>query len=181
VVFCCTCMSVAILHVVPMLSDRGFSPEIAAGVLTALMLAGVLGRLAAGRICDLIGPIRTYALMSLGQTLLVVWFPHIESLLGVYALAVVFGLVYSGVMASIVICVNIEVPASVAARSWSIVSFFAWIGMGLGSYMGGLLFDLTGGYAWAFAFAAAMGTINLFILALFYGSRKKRRPALAAA
>lgn len=181
VVFCCTCMSVAVIHVVPMLTDRGFSPEVAASVLTTLMLAGVAGRLAAGRICDLFGPVKTYAAMSFGQTVLVVWFPHIDSLAGIYLLAVLFGLSYSGVMASMVISVNVEVPARVAARSWSIVSFFAWIGMGTGSYMGGLLFDLTGGYAWAFAFAAVIGIINLTILALFRISRRKRRPGLAAA
>jgi MFS family permease len=176
VVFCCTCMSVAVVHIVSMLTDRGFSPEVAASVLTTVMLAGAVGRLAAGRICDLIGPIKTYAAMSFGQTVLVVWFPHIDSLAGIYLLAVAFGLSYSGVMASMVISVNIEVPAAVAARSWSIVSFFAWIGMGLGSYMGGALFDLTGGYTWAFAFAAAMGCANLVILALFRSSRRKRRP-----
>ena len=179
VIFCCTCMSLAVVHVVPMLSDRGFRPEIAAGALTTLMLVGVLGRMSAGMICDLIGPIRTYALMSLGQTLLVIWFPHIETLLGVYLLAGLFGFAFSGVMASMVICVNVAAPAGVAARAWSIVSFFAWIGMGAGSYMGGLLFDLTGGYTWAYAFAAAMGIVNLVILALFYISRSKQQPALA--
>lgn len=117
--------------------------------------------------------------MSLGQTLLVIWFPHIETLLGVYLLAALFGFAFSGVMASMVICVSVEVPAGVAARAWSIVSFFAWIGMGTGSYMGGLLFDLTGGYTWAYAFAAAMGSVNLVILALFYISRGKRQPVLA--
>ena len=181
VIFCCSCMSLAVVHVVPMLSDRGFKPEIAAGALTTLMLVGVLGRMGAGRICDLIGPIRTYALMSLGQTLLVIWFPHIEALFGVYLLAALFGFSFSGVMASMVICVNVVVPAGVAARAWSIVSFFAWIGMGTGSYMGGFIFDLTGGYTWAYAFAAAMGSINLVILALFYISRGKRQPAVVTA
>lgn len=178
VIFCCTCMSLAVVHIVPMLSDRGFSPEIAAGALATLMLVGVLGRMGAGKICDLIGPVRTYALMSAGQTVLVIWFPHIESLFGVYLLAALFGFSFSGVMASMVISVNVVVPPRVAARAWSIVSFFAWIGMGTGSYMGGFLFDLTGGYHWAYAFAAAMGCINLVILTLFYFSRGRQQPVL---
>jgi MFS family permease len=181
VIFCCSCMSLAVVHVVPMLSDRGFEPEVAAGALTTLMLFGVLGRLGAGRICDLIGPVRTYAMMSAGQTVLVIWFPHIESLFGVYLLASLFGFSFSGVMASMVISVNVVVPAQVAARAWSIVSFFAWIGMGTGSYMGGLLFDVTGGYPWAYAFAAAMGSINLVVLALFYFSRGRQQPAVVTA
>ena len=180
VIFCCTCMSVVIVHVVPMLSDRGIAPEVAASVLTAMMLAGATGRVITGKICDLIGSVRTYALMSLGQTVLVAWFPHIDSLFGIYLLAVAFGTFFSGVMAAMVVGVNVEVPGKVAARSWSIVSFFAWCGMGLGSYMGGLLFDLTGGYTVAFAFAAAMGSINLVVLALFYISRGRRQSVLAA-
>ena len=180
VVFCCTCMSVAIIHIVPMLSDRGFSPEIAAGALTTLMLAGALGRMGAGKFCDLFGPLPTYTLMSLGQTLLVAWFPHIDTLFGVYLLATLFGLSFSGVMACMVISINTMVPVRVGARSWSIVSFFGWTGMGIGSYMGGALFDLTGGYTWSFAFAAVMGTINLAILASFHIARGKRRPAPAA-
>ena len=47
--------------------------------------------------------------------------------------------------------------------------------MGLGSYMGGLLFDLSGGYTWAFTFAAGMGAINLVILVCFHISRERRR------
>ncbi len=180
VVFCCSCMSVAIVHLVPMLSDAGFSPEIAAGALTVMMLAGALGRMGAGKISDLIGPLRTYTMASLGQTAMVIWFPHIETLFGVYLLAVVFGFTYSGVMACMVISVNTMVEIRVSARSWAIVGFFAWIGMGLGSYMGGALFDLTGGYDWSFAFAAGMGAINLAILISFHFSRAKRQAVVAA-
>jgi len=90
------------------------------------------------------GPLQTYATMSLGQTCLVIWFPHVETLFGAYGLAAVFGFFFSGVMASMIISVNVMVPGEVAARSWAVVSLFAWCGMGLGSYMGGALFDLTG-------------------------------------
>jgi len=50
----------------------------------------------------------------------------------------------------------------------SITSFFGWTGMGLGGFFGGLLFDVSGGYRWAFAFAFFMGIVNLIILSLFY-------------
>jgi len=181
VIFCCSCMSVVIVHLVPMLTDGGLEPQVAASVLTTMMLMGALGRMITGRICDLIGSVRTYALASLGQTVLVIWFPHIDNLFVLYLLAVVFGALFSGVMASMVISVNMEVPGKVAARSWYIVSFFAWIGMGTGSYMGGVIFDLTGGYTWAFAFAAGMGCLNLLILICFRISRGRRRPELTPA
>ena len=179
VVFCCSCMSVAIVHIVPALSDNGFKPEIAASVLTTVMVAGAIGRLCSGKLCDIMGPLPTYAMMSLGQTCLIIWFPHMQSLTGIYILAVVFGFFFSGVMASMIICVNFMVPGAVAARSWAIVSLFAWIGMGLGSYMGGALFDLTGGYVWSFAFAAIMGCGNLVVLLSYHYGGGKRQPILA--
>jgi MFS family permease len=179
VIFCCSSMSVVIVHIVPALSDNGFAPEIAASVLTTIMLAGAIGRLCAGKLCDMIGPLQTYASMSLGQTLLVFWFLHMESLPAVYALAAVFGLFFSGVMASMIVSVNMMVPVEVAARCWSVVSLFAWIGMGLGSYMGGALFDLSGDYTWSFAFAAIMGSTNLTVMLVYYLSRHRRRPAMA--
>jgi MFS family permease len=181
VVFCCFCMAVAIVHVVPMLSDRGHSPEVAAGALAALMLAGAFGRMGAGKISDLIGPLQTYIATSAGQTILVVWLPHVETVFGIYLLAALFGFVFSGVMTSMVVTVNTFVPDQVAARCWSVVAFFAWAGMGLGSYVGGALFDLTGGYDWSFTFAGVMGAINVVILLSFHISRGRREPVHAAA
>jgi MFS family permease len=181
VLFCCSCMSVVIVHLVPMLTDRGFNPEVAATALAALMLSGVIGRLAAGKACDLFGVVPTYAFMAFGQTVLVAWFPYVETLWGIYLLAVIFGFVYSGVMASAVICVNVQVPAEVSARCWSIVSFFAWVGMGTGAFMGGYLYDLTGGYTTSFSFAAIVGTINLLILLAYRLTGGHRRAVLVEA
>lgn len=177
VIFCCFCMSLTIVHIVPLVSDKGFSPEISASVLTVMMVFGVLGRIGAGKICDLIKPLPTYMLMSFGQSVLVVWFPQIDSLIGIYALAALFGFAYSGVMSCMVVTVNTFVPGDVSARSWSIVAFFAWIGMGLGPYMGGMLFDLTGSYTFPFAFAGLIGAVNLIVLILFHFARTKRKLA----
>lgn len=105
VVFCCTCMSVPIVHLVPLISDRGVALDTAASVLMVLMLAGGVGRVLGGKLADHIGSLGAYMLASLGQTVLVIWFPLVTPLAGAYALAAVFGFVYSGVMTSILVCV----------------------------------------------------------------------------
>ena len=179
VIFCCSCMSVATVHIVPALTDNGIMPKIAASVLTTIMVAGALGRLCSGKLCDMIGPLQTYACMSLGQTCLVFWFPHTQSLVIIYVLAAVFGFFFSGVMSSMIICVNFMVPEKVAARCWAIVNLFAWIGMGLGSYMGGVLFDISGDYTWSFAFAALMGCGNLIVLIFYFLSGGQLKPISA--
>ena len=167
IIFCCTCMSVPIVHLVPLLTDSGFSLDQATTVLMVLMFSGALGRILGGRLVDLIGALPSYMVMSAGQTLSVFWFPFLDSTAAIYFVAVVFGFTYSGVMSAILVCTRMMVSAKVAARAMSITSFFGWFGMGAGGFMGGYLFDLTGNYDAAFIGAMIVGFINLAILTLF--------------
>lgn len=178
VVFCCACMAVPIVHIVALVSDRGIAAEAAAGALTTMMLFGAFGRVGAGRLADLLGPMRTYIVMSLAQTALVVWFPHVQSLTATYVLAGLFGLAFSGVMSCVLVCVRAMVPAPVNARSLALVLMFAWFGMGLGGYLGGAMFDLTGNYVWSFGLGGLAGVINLAVLIAF-NLRLRRRRAIA--
>jgi len=60
------------------------------------------------------------------------------------------------------------VSAKFGARAMSITSFFGWIGMGLGGFLGGYLFDIYGDYTLAFTIAGISGIINLIILTIFF-------------
>ncbi len=168
VIFCCNCMSVPIVHLVPLMIDAGHAPQVAASVLAVVMLAGVAGRIAAGRLADLIGALPAYLGMSAGQTLCVVWFPQMSSLGGVYALAVPFGICFSGVMSALFVCARTMVPAHFGARAMSLISLFGWIGMAMGGFMGGVFYDWRGGYGLAFSYASMMGAVNFAILCLFF-------------
>ena len=168
VIFCCNCMAVPIVHLVPLLTDAGEPLEFATRMLMVLMFAGVLGRILAGKLADSIGGLRAYILMSLGQTLSVFWFPHLSGDAALYFLSVFFGFTYSGVMTSSVVCIRMMISAGFAGRALGITAFFGWLGMGMGGYFGGLLYDMGGTYFWSFAFATFMGCVNLIILGLFY-------------
>ncbi len=179
VIFCCVCMSIPIMHLVPLLTDKGFSMEFATSALMLLMFCGAFGRIFGGMLGDYIGALPGYILMSLGQTVFVVWFPHLLSPSAIYLIAALFGFTYSGVMSSILVCTRIMVSAKYGARAMSLTSFFGWIGMGLGGFLGGYFFDIYGDYIWAFTFAGISGVINLFILFLFtLYIRKKQKLVL---
>ena len=179
VIFCCVCMSIPIMHLVPLLTDKGFSLEFATSVLMLLMFCGAFGRIFGGMLGDYIGALPGYILMSLGQTVFVVWFPHLLSPSAIYLIAALFGFTYSGVMSSILVCTRIMVSAKYGARAMSLTSFFGWIGMGLGGFLGGYFFDIYGDYIWAFTFAGISGVINLFMLFLFtLYIRKKQKLVL---
>lgn len=165
--FCCICMAVPIVHTVALVSDRGIAPEAAASVLLVLMIAGIGGRILGGRLADMVGPVNGWMLMSFGQTVLVFAFPFVEGLWATWVLAAVFGLFYSGDMSSILVTARMMIPARVAARSMGIVIFFGWLGMGIGAWSGGYIFDLAGSYVWSYAVAAGGGIVNLLILCGF--------------
>ena len=178
VIFCCICMSIPIMHLVPLLTDKGFSLEFATSVLMILMICGAFGRILGGMLGDYIGALPGYILMSLGQTVFVVWFPHLISPTLIYIMAALFGFTYSGVMSSILVCTRVMVSAKFGARAMSLTSFFGWIGMGLGGFLGGYFFDIYGDYNWAFAFSGITGIVNLFILTLFFVNIRKRENLL---
>ncbi|TDJ32011.1 MAG: MFS transporter [Gammaproteobacteria bacterium] len=167
VIFCCNCMAVPIVHLVPLLTDNGISTEVAASVLLTLMLAGGVGRVLGGKLCDNFGALPTYMIMSLGQTVFAFGFPHVSSLSGLYVLAAFFGFGYSGVMSSILVLTRMMVSPGFSARAMSITAFFGWFGMGMGAFVGGLFFDMYRDYNLSFAYASMMGVANLAILMVF--------------
>ena len=179
VVFCCICMSVPIVHLIPLLTDASFSEDFAASVFLVLMIFGIVGRIISGKLGDMIGALPTYILMSIGQTISVLGFPYIDFKVGLFVLAAAFGFTYSGVMSAILVCARMMVSAKLAGRAMALGSFFGWVGMGLGGYFGGLLFDIKGDYTWSYQFASAMGSINIFILWQFHKRIKNQEKATA--
>ena len=182
-IFCCITMATPIVHVVPLAMDLGFDPKTSAGMLTVMMIAGIFGRLATGKLIDAVGVVRGYIITSLAQTALVFWFATTSSLPGLYVLSALFGFGYAGVMTSIIVSAQTFGPVRWGGLSMGFVTLFGWSGMGLGGYFGGLLFDLSGNYSLSFGAAAISGVINLLILMVLfhYTERKKSVPVLQPA
>jgi MFS family permease len=164
-IFCCVAMAVPIVHLMALALDRGYSPAVAGSLLTTVMLAGSVGRIAFGMIADRLGGLRSYVLASAAQTATVYWFVELQSLPSLYLLAALFGFGYSGVMTALLLSVREAVPARSAGIATATVTLLAWIGMGLGGYQGGHCFDVTGSYSLSFANAAFAGMANLVIIA----------------
>lgn len=179
VVFCCICMSVPLMHLVPLAQDRGIPLDDAASVLFVMLIAGIFGRVAFGKLADMIGAIRTYWLASLWQTLLVVLFLRLETLDAFYLFAIVYGFGYSGVMTSILVCVRVLTPLARRATALGVVVMFGWLGHALGGYQGGLFFDLTGNYTLSYTNAALAGMVNLIIVGSLFLTVSRRQAALA--
>ena len=163
---CCVCMGTPLVHVVTLGSDRGLAGRDAAGLLAVLMVAGMAGRVVFGRIADRAGSLQTYIAASAGQTALAFLFPYATGAAQLYILSALFGLVFSGAMTSFLTCAREYAPAGRTGLSIGVVMFFAWVGMALGAWQGGLFYDLCGDYFTSFANASLAGVVNLLILGL---------------
>ncbi|MEZ7815738.1 MAG: MFS transporter, partial [Burkholderiaceae bacterium] len=163
-ILCCICMSVPLMHLVPLMQDRGLSLEDAGSVLLVMLTVAIVGRIVFGKLADMIGAIRTYWIASCWQTVLVFFFLQVDTLQGYYIFAIIYGFGYAGVMTGILISARVLTPASKRASVLGIVLFFAYLGHGIGGYQGGYFFDLTGNYTLTYANAAMAGILNLILV-----------------
>lgn len=164
-IFCCICMAVPLVHLVPLGLELGLAPKTAVGLLFALMISGTFGRLIFGALADRVGGLKTYMISSFGQTALVFWFTQTESTTILYALSILFGFFFSGVMTSLIICAREAAPLRIVGIAGAIVAASAWIGMGVGGYQAGYFFDQNQNYTASYGNAAVAGIINLLIVA----------------
>lgn len=167
-VLCCSCMAVPLVHLLPYLVDAGRSSASAATLVLVIMLTGTMGRIAFGVIADHVGGLASYALAAAIQSATVYLLVAAKSAVPLYAVAIVFGFGFSGVMTCLLICVREAVPSRSYGLATAVVGMAGWLGMGTGGYLGGYCFDATKAYEASFAGAAAAGTANLiFLLALW--------------
>lgn len=165
IILCCTCMSVPLMHLVPLVQDRGFLPEQASSVIFAMLMVGIMGRVAFGKLADMIGALPAYMTATAWMTLMVFGFVHIEQLGSFYTYAMVYGFGYAGVMTGVLVSVRVLIPPHRRAAAFGIVSMFGWLGHAIGGYLGGLLYDLTGDYSASYGVAALAGVLNLIVVA----------------
>lgn len=165
--FCCASMAVPLVHLVPLLLDRGEPIAVSGSLVLVAMLAASLGRIVIGLICDRVGTLGGYALAVTLQSITVYWFVPLQSHAALYPLAAAFGLGFGGVMTALVLCVRACVRPRIAGLAMAIVGLFAWGGMGVGGYQGGYCYDITGSYSVSFLGAAIAGGANLLVIAAF--------------
>ncbi len=179
VVLCCTCMSVPLMHLVPLIQDVGFPAEEASSVIFAMMISAILGRVAFGKLADVIGAVPAYMAATAWMTVMVLGFVRLESLNVFYVYAIVYGFGYSGVMTGVLTSVRALAPVEHRSSAMGIIGMFAWFGHAIGGYQGGLLHDLTGSYDLPYALAAAAGVLNLVIVGTLLRRIRGPRPAIA--
>jgi MFS family permease len=179
VLLCCSTMSVPLMHLVPLMQGHHISAPDAGGVLFVMLCTAVVGRVAFGKLADVIGPIPAYMTASFWQTVAVFAFTLLHDLSQFYLFAPLYGFGYAGVMTTLLITARTLTPASHRATLMGVILGFAWLGHGLGGFQGGFFFDLTGHYTVSFANAALAGLLNLLVVGMLLLTVRRRMPVPA--
>jgi MFS family permease len=142
---------------------------------------GIVSRLVSGLICDRIGGLRTLLLGSVLQGLALLLFLPFDGLVSLYVVSALFGLFQGGIVPSYAIIVREHFPPAEAGARVGTVIMCTLLGMALGGWMSGKVFDLTGSYHAAFINGIAWNLLNLSIAVfLLRGARRERGPRAAA-
>jgi MFS family permease len=165
---CCTAMAIPIVHLVSHATDLGIARARAAELLTVLFAAAFVSRILFGMVADRIGGVRTLLIGAACQAVMLVAFSVITTLPGMYVAAFLFGLGFAGIMPCYPLIIRLLFPARQAGWRIATSYMFASLGMAIGGWMGGYIFDLTGTYANAFLAAFGFTVMNIFTIGFLY-------------
>jgi MFS family permease len=176
---CCAAHSGPIFHMVTHAIDRGVPTMAAATVLSAAGLASLSGKIGCGIFADRVGAKRTLVAGLALQAVAISLYLFTGRLASFYALALVFGFAYGGVMPLYAILVREYFGERVMGSAFGAVSLAATLGMALGPWIGGALYDAAGSYAWMFIGSSAIGLGAVAIAFTFRPPRALAAPLLA--
>ena len=174
-VACCVAMAMPQVHIVAYCGDLGYGAARGAEMLSLMLACGIASRLISGAICDRIGGLRTLLLGSALQGIALLLFIPFDSLASLYVISALFGLFQGGIVPSYAIIVREHFPAAEAGARVGTVIMATMLGMALGGWMSGRVFDLTGSYQAAFVNGVAWNALN-FAIALFLLRQVRGRP-----
>ena len=165
---CCVAMAMPQVHIVAYCSDLGFGAARGAEMLSLMLACGIVSRLVSGVICDRIGGIRTLLLGSALQGIALMMFLPFDGLVPLYVVSAMFGLFQGGIVPSYAIIVREHFPAKEAGARTGTIIMATLVGMALGGWLSGKIFDVTGSYHAAFINGIAWNALNFGIVFWLY-------------
>ena len=179
-VACCVAMAMPQVHIVAYCGDLGYGVARGAEMLSLMLGCGIISRVASGFIADRIGGVATLLLGSVLQGVALLLYLMFDGLFSLYVISALFGLFQGGIVPSYAIIVREYFSPKEAGTRVGLVVMATLLGMALGGWMSGEIFDLTGSYQAAFLNGIAWNLLNVAI-AIWLLTRSRRRPAFAHA
>jgi MFS family permease len=173
---CCVAHSGPIFHMVANATDHGVGMMTAAVVFGVAGLASIIGRIATGLIADRIGPKRTLIAALVLQAPAILLYVVTSGTASFYLLGLMFGTAYGGVMPLYALLTREYFGQRAMGGAYGAIYMLQAIGMGLGTFGGGWLYDRLGGYSPMFTSAAIIAAAAI-LLAFALRSPRTALPA----
>ena len=161
---CCVAMSMPQVHIVAYCGDLGFGAARGAEMLSLMLGMGIISRLVSGWISDHIGGLRTLLLGSVLQGIALLLFLPFDGLVPLYVVSGMFGLFQGGIVPSYALIVREYFTPKEAGARVGTVLMATLLGMALGGWLSGVIFDFTGSYKAAFVNGIAFNLLNVSIV-----------------
>jgi len=168
---CCAAHSGPIFHMVAHATDQGIGAMTAASALGVSGLSSIVGRLGGGLLADRVGARATLLAGLALQAVMIVLYLGVREVGPFYALAIVFGVAYGGVMPLYALVTREYFGEKVMGAAYGGVFLVSTLGMGLGAFAGGMLYDRLGSYTWLYAGSFAVGTLAVTLAFTFRAPR----------
>ncbi len=175
---CCVAMSMPQVHIVAYCVDLGFGPAVGAEMLSLMLLGGVVSRLASGLLADVLGGVRTLLIGSSLQMIALFLYLPFDGMVPLYVVSLIFGLAQGGIVPSYALIVREYLPAKEAGERVGFVMMATIVGMALGGWMSGWVYDVTGSYQMAFINGIGWNVLNIGIMLMVLA---RSRPRVQAA
>lgn len=172
---CCVPMAQPTVHLVSFCTDLGISPTRSAAMLSVLLACAFVSRQFWGWLADRIGGLRAILLGSICQTIALALFLSTQDEAGLFAVAAAFGLGFAGLVPNYILAARALFPAAEAGWRIPLMMFGGLLGMAVGGWMGGLVYDMAGSYAPSFAIGVAANIANIAVIGFLVF--RDRRPS----
>lgn len=177
---CCVAMSMPQVHIVSYCVGLGYGPAVGAEMLSLMLLGGVVSRIISGLLADRLGGVMTLLIGSLLQYIALFLFLPYDGMVSLYAISLLFGLAQGGIVPSYALIVREYMPPQEAGARVGFVMMMTILGMALGGWMSGWIYDLTGNYQLAFVNGILWNGLNIaIVLMLLRRSRPGRERVMA--
>jgi OFA family oxalate/formate antiporter-like MFS transporter len=152
-------------HLVPHITDIGFSPVEAATVLSLMGGAAIAGRVLLGIASDRIGRKLVAVICALFHVGALLWLIWANSLWTLYLFALVYGFAWGGIGPCMAALIGDTFGVGRLGAILGMLDAGFSVGAGIGPVIGGLIFDINHSYIMAFIFEmAAMVVVTLLIV-----------------
>ncbi len=178
---CCATHSGPIFHTVSYAIACGLAPMAAVTIYSAEGLAGLAGRVVFGLAGDRFGAKRVVVAGLTIQALAAGSYFFARQLGDFYAVAVVFGLAYGGVMPLYAVIAREYFPMRIMGTVFGAAAMISSLGMALGPAVGGWIYDTYGSYGWLYIGSFGIGLGAAAIALTFPPLPSRSQPTLQPA